>query len=522
MYAIYLRKSRADAEAEQHGHFETLTRHRKILTELAAKNRHPIGEIYQELVSGDTLSDRPQAMRLLQDVMARRWAGVYVMEVERLARGDTMDQGLVAHAFRMHNTRIFTPMKTYTPSDPIDETFFEFSLFMSRQEYKTINRRQQAGRHQSVAEGKYIGSRPAYGYRKVKLQGTRGYSLAIDEQEATIVRTIFDWYINGLDGEPAGITRIATRLTDLHIPPGQQAKGWSPCRIHRILTNPVYVGSIRWGHDKLVRTVTPSGIQKSRIIQSDDQCTIVDGIHPSIITQQEFDAAQLKLHTRTQHIPVRKGAKLANPLAGLIVCGECGHIMSHLPECGTTPAIIKCRTRGCPTVQNHRVPVEDTVLSVLRSWLKDAGSLSCPSEQESAKNNQLTDTLAAMQAEREKLLGQIDRLHDLVEQGVYSVEQYNERYIKLHTRMRTIEDDLAAENARIASQPEYLTPAELAPAITHLLQAYASSTVQQKNDMLKSCISKIVYRKTERGLTVRGHVYSPANGFTIDIYPKLR
>ncbi|MEG0767443.1 MAG: recombinase family protein [Clostridia bacterium] len=111
-YAIYLRKSRADFEAEQSGSGETLARHRSILTKLAIHNHHLIGHIYQEIVSGETIADRPEVRALLQDVSAGKWQGVYVMEVERLARGDTMDQGLVAHAFKIAGTYIITPHRT--------------------------------------------------------------------------------------------------------------------------------------------------------------------------------------------------------------------------------------------------------------------------------------------------------------------------------------------------------------------------------------------------------------------------
>ena len=55
MYAIYLRKSRADLEAEKLGKGETLDRHRKILEELAARQGFYIGEIYEKLESGDTI-----------------------------------------------------------------------------------------------------------------------------------------------------------------------------------------------------------------------------------------------------------------------------------------------------------------------------------------------------------------------------------------------------------------------------------------------------------------------------------
>lgn len=58
VYAIYLRKSRADLEAEKLGEDETLARHRKILEELAARKRYYIGEIYMEIESGDRMGYR--------------------------------------------------------------------------------------------------------------------------------------------------------------------------------------------------------------------------------------------------------------------------------------------------------------------------------------------------------------------------------------------------------------------------------------------------------------------------------
>ena len=107
------------------------------------------------------------------------WDGVLVVEVERLARGDTIDQGVVSRAFQYSDTKIITPTKTYDPDNEFDEEYFEFGLFMSRREYKTIKRRLNAGRIASVKEGKYCGTKPPYGYERIKLHGEKGlrYSL---------------------------------------------------------------------------------------------------------------------------------------------------------------------------------------------------------------------------------------------------------------------------------------------------------------------------------------------------------
>ena len=108
---IYLRKSRADREAEARGEGETLARHERILLDLAKKRGYNVGTIYKEIVSGETISARPVMQQLLREVESGIWDGVLVVEVERLARGDTIDQGVVARSFQYSNTLIITPLK---------------------------------------------------------------------------------------------------------------------------------------------------------------------------------------------------------------------------------------------------------------------------------------------------------------------------------------------------------------------------------------------------------------------------
>ena len=221
-YAIYLRKSRVDLEAEAHGEGDTLARHRKTLLALAAAQQLNVTHIYEEVVSGDTIAARPQMQQLLADVDEGLWEGVLVMEVERLARGDTIDQGIVAQAFKVTDTKIITPLKSYDPNNEFDEEYFEFGLFMARREYKVINRRLQRGRLASVKEGKWVGNTPPYGYRRVKLAQDKGFWLEPDPETAPVVRNIFHWYVEGRsDGtviHPMGLQAICTKLNQSGIP----------------------------------------------------------------------------------------------------------------------------------------------------------------------------------------------------------------------------------------------------------------------------------------------------------------
>lgn len=83
-YCTYLRKSRADAEAEARGEGETLERHRKILFDLAKRLHLDVTKEYAEIVSGETIASRPVVQELLADVEQGLWNGVLVVEVERL------------------------------------------------------------------------------------------------------------------------------------------------------------------------------------------------------------------------------------------------------------------------------------------------------------------------------------------------------------------------------------------------------------------------------------------------------
>ena len=192
-YAVYLRKSRADIELEAVTKEDTLRRHKTLLQDLAKNRSLKIVEYYEEVVSGETIADRPEMQRLLRDIYQNKYTGVLVVEIERLARGDTKDQGIVADAFKYTDTLIITPTKTYDPNNEFDEEYFEFGLFMSRREYKTIHRRMERGKIDSVKEGNYIASKRPYGYdiiRPTKKERT----LTIRENEAVWVKRMYQIY----------------------------------------------------------------------------------------------------------------------------------------------------------------------------------------------------------------------------------------------------------------------------------------------------------------------------------------
>lgn len=498
-YVMYLRKSRADIDAEARGEGETLARHRAQLSQLAQLNGHAIAEIYAEVVSGETIAQRPQMQRLLMDIANADCAGVYVMEVERLARGDTMDQGRVSQAFLYSSTRIITPAKVYDPKNEFDLEYFEFGLFMSRREYKTINRRIQAGRIQSAKEGKFPSSIAAYGYNRVKIRNGKGYTLEIVPQQAAVVRRIFDCYKSGL-----GVEYIARQLDALCVPPGGNAHGWNASRIYRMLRNEVYIGMIRWGKVLTSRSLTKVGVQTTRTVSGDYK--LYKGLHPPIVDPAVFEAVQRKLSGAP--MPLARGAALSNPLAGLVRCKACASKMIGQAAYGKTPPQLLCKTKGCATVANARPAVEQAILDELRTLLHDFHPNLTPPAPDAR------DASAQMQrrfkAQLRKLDKQMSALHDLLEDGTYDAATFKARSCALQQKTMQIK---AAWQACQTPPP---APSGDAPTVFSVVDLYCAASVEQKNRLLKALLLRVVYSKSKRGTT------SPAsnpNGFVLDVYP---
>lgn len=288
-YCMYLRKSRKDLELERLHPGSTLLRHESILTALAASMSLPVPTIYREVGSGDTISGRPVMQRLLSEVEKGMWEGVLVMEIERLARGDSIDQGIVTRTFQYSRTRIITPCKVYEPENDFDLEYFEFSLFMSRREYKTINRRMQSGRLASIKEGKYVGNIAPYGYDRVRLSDRKGFTLS-PNHEAPAVRLIFSLY-----GEKGlSIPEIVFELNRSRTYRPRKASVFTYSSIHDILENPVYIGKLRWNYRKTAPKLKDGILTSHRPRQS--EYLIVQGLHPALISEELFFTVQNRLH----------------------------------------------------------------------------------------------------------------------------------------------------------------------------------------------------------------------------------
>ncbi|GMA55474.1 hypothetical protein GCM10025857_68310 [Alicyclobacillus contaminans] len=236
--AIYLRKSRSDLEAEARGEGETLEKHRTLL-EIAKKQQYVIRDVFEEIVSGERIVDRPQMQQLLHNVRDGQYTAVLCMDIDRLGRGNMIDQGLIQDAFKTSRTLIITPRKVYDLQNELDEEWSEFEAFMARRELKIITRRLRRGLMASAREGRFIARKAPYGY--LKDENKRLYP---DPETAPIVRMIFDW-----SGQGLGIVAISRLLREIGAKPPENHRGpdrWTHPTVRDILRNEAYLGKVVW------------------------------------------------------------------------------------------------------------------------------------------------------------------------------------------------------------------------------------------------------------------------------------
>lgn len=532
-YCIYLRKSRKDDDTSHQGESieETLARHERTLRDLAKSKNLPVSEdaIYREVVSGDSIDSRPVMTQLLDEVEDEKWTGVIVMEVERLARGDTKDQGTVAQAFKYSETLIITPNKTYDPTNEHDEEYFEFGLFMSRRELKTITRRLQRGRLAAVKEGLYVANKPPYGYERIPVEGKKGWTLKAIPKESEVIEMIFELYTTGeLQSDNTykrlGVSLIARRLNMLK-KPTRTGGIWVSSSVRDILINPVYIGKVRWNWRPVKKTKKDKKSKKWSIERpraKDDAWTLADGLHEGIIDPEVFALAQ-EYMKQNKARPIGERSVVKNPLAGLVICGMCGRRMVRRPYGKTGyPDTLMCAVPECPNVSSHLHLVEAKILEALEILLEGYKlQWNIDTKPKKPKNSMLENKRNAL-IEHEKdfiqLQTELSNAYKLVERGVYTDEEFIQRRLKINEDIKQAEDFIKdlKEQIKIEETRE-VNLTVIIPTVEKVIDTYhALQTAQAKNDLLKEVLEKVVYTK-EKG----GRWHNSPDDFDIEISPKL-
>lgn len=492
----YLRKSRSDDPNLSIE--EVLERHESTLDEWAEKNlgtKVPEENKFREVVSGETLKERPEIQKVLRLIESPKYRAVKVVEPQRLTRGDLEDVGRLMKLLKHTNTLVITPQRIYNLRDEYDWDAFERELKRGNDYLEYTKKILSRGRLLSVSQGNYIGSVPPYGFDKdVVMDGKKKCpTLKENKEQADVVRMIFDMYVN----QDMGRTSICRRLDELGIKP-PKGKHWSPEAMKDMLENIHYIGKVKWNWRKTVTIVEDSEIIKTRPKSRIGEFLIYEGRHKGIVSEELFNAAQEKQGRNHRAKPT---TKVRNPLAGLLFC-KCGRAMSlrtYKKKDGTEKAPPRLLCDGQVHCQSGSVLYDemiDRVASILEQCIEDFEVRLANDAGDSAKLHaklikNLEKKMKDLQA---KELSQWEAQSDpdpdkRMPQHIF--KQLNEKLLK---EKEEIQQALCKA---YESMPEPVDYEEKIKHFQDALDALRSPDVpaQEKNRLLKVCIDRIKYSR---------------------------
>lgn len=478
-YAAYLRKSRAE-EGEDLA--VVLARHKAKLQETAIKLGIGIVDYYEEVVSGDSVSSRPQMLALLDAVADEQYYAVLCMDIDRLGRGDMQDQGLILSAFRRSETKIITPDKTYDLQNDEDETMTEFKAFFARQEYKMIRKRMRRGTIACLQEGGYVANAP-YGYEQCKIN--KKPSLRIIPEEAEIVRYIFRRYTSGV-----GANNIAHEINALGSVP-RRNDAWSASSVRYLLRNPVYTGKTVFNRMRHIKKGAHGADRNICRANPTEKWLVAEGLHEAIIPQEVFDRAQEI--RRGRYVPSQQDGVVHNQFAGIFRCSKCGRNMQTMAHCKGGPHLY-CMTTGCCAMAKESY-VEEALLDALEKRLNDLKVH--PSNDHAEAIDATRRTIATLETELSKNASKKSRLYTFLEDGTYDRATFMERMELAEKEGQNLQSRLAAARAQLEVIQNANAKA-LQSAIETTLSLWPESGPAARNALLKTVLDVSEYTKEKK------------------------
>lgn len=481
-YIIYLRKSRQDDPNESVE--EVLAKHEKDLQELAERElggRIPESCIFREIVSGETIEERPEMQKVLALIENPAVKMVLVVNPSRLSRGDLLDCGKIVNAFRYSSTKVMTTQMTYDLSNKMHRKFFEQELMRGNDYLEFTKEILLAGRIRSVKSGNYIGNIPPFGYDKAMIDDNPSLK---PNEEAEVVQMVFDMYVN----QGKTYLQIARHLDSIGVKP-RKGVIWEKSSIRAMLKNVHYVGLVKFGEHRTERLYENGELIKKRNMPANSEDVIIaPGRHQAIVTQEIFDKAQEKMDNNPR---AKWDMPLTNPLSGVLFCYHCGKAIARHPYKHARDRY-ECRNRnGCGSKSTYMDEVIEAVIFTLEHEQLPELETSLKNDDGNAFMIQQKQ-LKKMNEELEALQAQELKQYEFLEKGIYSEDKFIERNKAIHAEMDALKSKIFEAKKVLPKQIDYEKKiVTLKNAIAGLRDD--SISIEAKNKLIKAIVKRIDY-----------------------------
>ena len=307
--AIYCRVSTQEQAEEGY----SLEEQQRLIREYCQQKNYEVAMVYEDAgISGKDIRHRPAMQQLLEDASKKKFHLVMSWKINRISR-KLSDAIKIVETLEKYGIGYQSYSEPFESSTPAGKMQFQMMALVGEFERNTIAQNVKMGMRAKAMSGEWCGGIPPFGYCWVTMEGTENHGrrksrLEVVEREAEAVRLMFQLYASG-KGYKAIVGRINRE--------GYRTKldnAFSVAQIKSILTNPVYIGKVRYDvrrdwNEKRRNNINPNPI-------------VADGKHEAIIPEELWEQVQFMISQKNG-----KPARIYDgeyPLTGILKCPQCG------------------------------------------------------------------------------------------------------------------------------------------------------------------------------------------------------
>lgn len=492
--AIYTRVSTIEQSEEGY----SIDEQERLLRRWAEKNNYEVYNCYSDRgISGKAIKNRPALKDLLKDAEDKKFDMVIVWKINRISR-KLIHVLEISDILEKNNIAFKSYSEAFDNSTPSGKMQFQMMALVGEFERGTIAQNVKMGMCAKAKAGEWCGGQ-VLGYDLVPVEKQQVAKrtktvLTINEREAESVRFIFNEYASG-----KGYKAITNQLNKLGYKT-KKGNNFSVGSIRDILTNPVYIGKIRYNvrqnwSEKRRRNINTNPI-------------ITDGIHKAIIDEKLWDKVQAILESKKG-----KPSRIYDgeyPLTGILKCPKCGAGMVIMRTTNTLKngdkrriAYYACgnwKNKGTAICNSNAIRVDkanEYVFSKLSELLSDDRMVKIivdnVNKERIKKVNPAKKDLSKIDNELEKLDKKRAKLFEAYEDEIITKEEFKVRKDELMKRVKALEEEKAPLLVTLSDDVNEEVPYELVKSILENFSKVLteSSKREQQKKLLHMIISEI-------------------------------
>lgn len=499
---LYLRVS---TEMQVDGY--SLEAQKNCLKKFAEREELVIAGVYEDAgKSGKSIEGRPAFRRMLSDIESG--AGIDYVMVYKLSRFGRNAADILnsLELLQTYDVNLICIEEGIDSSQTSGKLLISVLSAVAEIERENILEQTMNGRREKARQGKWNGGPAPYGYM------IKDEILSINEEEAEIVRTIYDKYVNTRLGY-SGIAKYFN-LQGIRKTPRKESdiEEFSAHFIQLLIDNPVYCGKIAYGRRSKERVKGKKNEYK--LVKQKEYC-LVDGQHEGIISEELWQKAQEKRLATGIKYSSKLGKERAHLLTGIIKCPKCGCGMYANRVCwtkkdGTYKEVMyyscsrnkQSRGRHCDYSANlKKTDIEPLVVEVIKKLVQDEEfaveikrriGVQVDTDKIDTELFNYENKLKEVEANKSRLEREIDTLP-------LGAAHRDRKILDMTTRLDALYDNIAEiesniEDARFrkkAAEEKALTLENIYKILMHFSELYDIMNDEERKEFLAELIQEI-------------------------------